>query len=310
MRGKRSKTRAITPYVTALSVTCPAFFRPPCPCPQLAASRRRRSRWSTPRSPLHLGLLHVPRRARSRDERPGRTPARRYTPAERRRQGGQRDRPVSGHRSPPCRWKAGACWHGGAVPRRAGNAGDPVRPGTRRRGRQRSGRPLTTNLTSTDTAERTLDASRPAPPHRSRRGRQLTRPGSGRRGLGSRRNGLGRSIRSSSISICRAKRTARRGPTTPPRGAKALERRDHEGPMCAALGVRPGHQLGRCRHARPAAVATYWDAGSPALAVVRASLRRLRGLGRGPGPVRSVRRSGGGRRRGPPGEPHPKRRRP
>jgi hypothetical protein len=40
------------------------------------------------------------------------------------------------------------------------------------------------HLTSTDTTERTLHASRPAPPHRSRRGRQLTRTGSGRRGFG------------------------------------------------------------------------------------------------------------------------------
>jgi hypothetical protein len=97
-------------------------------------------------------------------------------------------------------------------------------------------------------------------------------------------------------SIARSAST-RPGRSTPPEGAKAP-------------GVRPGHQLDRCRHARPAGVATSWDAGSPALAIVTASLRRLRALGRGQGPVRSARRSGGGRRRGPPSEPHRQRRRP
>jgi len=58
--------------------------------------------------------------------------ARRYTPAERRRQGGQRDRPRSGHRSPlPLEGRHVLARR--AVLRRAGECGRPVRPGPRRR---------------------------------------------------------------------------------------------------------------------------------------------------------------------------------
>ena len=44
---------------------------------------------AAPRDRCSFGTAARGRRTRSRDERPGRTPARRYAPAERRRQGGQ-----------------------------------------------------------------------------------------------------------------------------------------------------------------------------------------------------------------------------
>jgi hypothetical protein len=93
MVGRRVTVRRpprpqVLPDATASSDACPAFFRPPCPCRRLAASGRRRSRWSTPRSPLLRDCCTWPANAIA-DERPGRTPARRGAPAERRRQGGQ-----------------------------------------------------------------------------------------------------------------------------------------------------------------------------------------------------------------------------
>jgi hypothetical protein len=144
---------AVCPGSTA---ACPAFFRPPCPCRRLAATGRRRSRVERLLDRCSFGLLRTARNA-IEERTPGRTPARRYTPAERRRQGGQtivREADTalrscarsanSVHSPTPLLHTAGRqarTGHGGAVLRRAGECGRPVRPGTRRRGRPRSGRP-------------------------------------------------------------------------------------------------------------------------------------------------------------------------
>jgi hypothetical protein len=78
--------------------TC--FLLTALPCRGLAASGRRRSRWSAPAITASSWLLRV-LATRSRDERPGRKAARRYAPA-----GGEgravKDRPRSGHHLRSC----------------------------------------------------------------------------------------------------------------------------------------------------------------------------------------------------------------
>ncbi len=73
---------------------------------------------------------------------------------------------------------------------------------------------------------------------------------------------------------------------------------------------RCGYQLGRCRHARPPGRRDLLGCRPASARHVTAPPRRLRALRRGQGPVRSARRSGGGRRRGPRCEPRRQRRRP